>query len=224
MNTYLLPIYAVLFGYFIVGITKDRTIKNIKFLLAFSGAFLLSITVFELLPEVYQHLDTKITGLLIMLGILVQICLEFLSKGAEHGHLHIQKNNPVFPWLLFISLCVHSFLEGFPIHEDNDIVFGIIVHKIPIAILIITYLLKSGFKTFQIIGFLALFAIMTPLGTILSHNISFLSDYLNHINAIVIGIFLHVSTTILFESGEGHKFNLMKVLMISLAIASAYFM
>lgn len=224
MNTYLLPIYAVLFGYLIVLVTKDKTIKNIKFLLAFSGAFLLSITVFELLPEVYQHLDTKTTGLLIMLGILVQICLEFLSKGAEHGHLHIQENNTTFPWLLFISLCVHSFLEGFPIHEDNDMVFGIIVHKIPIAILITTYLLKSGFKIYQTIAFLVLFAIMTPLGTILSHNTTFLGHYINHINAIVIGIFLHISTTILFESSEGHKFNLMKVLVICLAIASAYFM
>ncbi|AXT20252.1 ZIP family metal transporter [Flavobacteriaceae bacterium AU392] len=223
MNTYLLPIYAVLFGYVVVWITKERTIKNIKFLLAFSGAFLLSITVFELLPEVYSNLDAKATGLFIMLGILVQILLEFLSKGAEHGHMHIQKNGKVFPWLLFISLCVHSFLEGFPIHEDNDMVYGILVHKIPIAILVTTFLIQSGFKTVQIIGFLVLFAIMTPLGTILSHNISFLTNYISYFNAIVIGIFLHISTTILFESSEGHKFNLMKVLVISLAIACAYF-
>ena len=223
MNSYLLPIYAVLFGYVIVNFTKEKTVKHIKFLLAFSGAFLLSLTIFELLPEVYAMLDTKTVGLFIMVGILAQNILEFLSKGAEHGHIHIQKDKKGFPWLLFISLCIHSFLEGFPIHHHNDMVLGVVVHKIPIAILISFYLLQSAYKTYQTIGFLVLFAIMTPLGTLASHNIEYLAKYLGYIDAIAIGIFLHVSTTILFESNEGHKFNLAKILVIVLAIACAYF-
>jgi hypothetical protein len=32
--------------------------------------------------------------------------------------------------------------------------------------------------------------------------------------AMVIGIFLHISTTILFESSDGHKFSLQKILAI----------
>ena len=39
--------------------------------------------------------------------------------------------------------------------------------------------------------------------------------------AIVIGIFLHVSTTILFESSEGHKFNAYKMFAITLGLAIA---
>jgi zinc and cadmium transporter len=34
------------------------------------------------------------------------------------------------------------------------------------------------------------------------------------IMAVVIGIFLHISTTILFESGAGHRFNLYKMAAI----------
>ena len=49
---------------------------TIKLLMAFSGAFLLSITVMHLLPDVYESKNTKI-GLFIMLGILFQIALEF---------------------------------------------------------------------------------------------------------------------------------------------------
>jgi hypothetical protein len=64
---------------------------------------------------------------------------------------------------------------------------------------------------------------MTPLGTIISNNVSMVSDYLVYINAIVIGVFLHISTTILFESSEGHKFNLNKILAIIVAVAIAYF-
>jgi zinc transporter ZupT len=223
MNKYLFPIYAVIIGYAFVYFTKHSKAKNIKLLLAFSGAFLMSLTMFDLLPEVYEQLDTKITGLFIMFGILIQIVLEFFSKGAEHGHVHIHKNSKTFPWLIFISLCLHSFLEGFPIHQHNDMVYGVLIHKIPIAILITTYLVQSDFKTLQIISFLTLFGIMTPLGTIISNNVALVSNYLVYINAIVIGVFLHISTTILFESSEGHKFNLNKILAIIVAISIAYF-
>ena len=158
-----------------------------------------------------------------MCGILLQIILEFFSKGAEHGHVHIHKDDTQFPWLLFISLCIHSFLEGFPIHEHNDMVFGVLIHKIPIAALITAFLLQSSFSKLQITGFLVVFAAMTPLGTYISNNIAFVADYVSVVNAIVIGIFLHISTTILFETGEGHKFNLSKLVAICLGVLIAYF-
>ena len=102
-------------------------------------------------------------------------------------------------------------------------VYGIIIHKIPIAILITSYLFQSDFKTYQIIAFLTVFGLMTPLGTVISNNVYLRPGLLPHINAVVIGIFLHISTTILFESSEGHKFNLNKILAIIVAVAIAYF-
>lgn len=224
MNKYLFPIYAVILGFIIVKITKNKSVKNIKLLLAFSGAFLLSLTIFDLLPEVYEHIQSRAIGLCIMAGILLQIILEFFSKGAEHGHVHVHEHHLKFPWVLFISLCLHAFLEGFPIHQHNHMVYGVLIHKIPIAILIITYLFQSGFKNSQILFFLVLFTIMTPLGTIISNNVDMVAGYIDYINAIVIGIFLHISTTILFESSEGHKFNLSKILVIVAAVGIAYFM
>ena len=223
MNIYLLPIYAVLIGIGLVALLRQKKTTYSKLLLPFSGAFLLALTLFDLLPEVYEHLEAKQTGLFIMCGILMQIILEFFSKGAEHGHVHIHKNSKAFPWLLFISLCLHAFLEGFPIHQHNDMVYSVLIHKIPIAILITTYLVQSDFKPLQILSFLTLFGIMTPLGTVISNNVAMVSDYLVYINAIVIGVFLHISTTILFESSEGHKFNLNKILAIIVAITIAYF-
>ena len=222
MNKYLLPVYAVIFGFLIAKFLKDKKTFNFKLLLAFSGAFLLSLTIFDLLPEVYEHLDAKISGVFIMFGILLQIVLEFLSKGAEHGHVHVHKNDKNFPWLLFLSLCFHAFLEGFPIHQHNDMVYGVLIHKIPIAIIITLFLLESKFKSIQIVFFLVVFALMTPLGTIISNNVTQLSEFIIYINAIVIGIFFHISTTILFESSEGHKFNLSKILVIILGICIAY--
>ena len=223
MNKYLFPIYAILIGVVIAFLTKKQKSIGTKLLLSFSGAFLLALTLFDLLAEVYEHIDAKQTGLFIMCGILLQIILEFFSKGAEHGHVHIHKDDTQFPWLLFISLCIHSFLEGFPIHEHNDMVFGVLIHKIPIAALITAFLLQSSFSKLQITGFLVVFAAMTPLGTYISNNVAFVADYVSVVNAIVIGIFLHISTTILFETGEGHKFNLSKLVAICLGVLIAYF-
>jgi len=222
MNNYLLPFYAVIFGVLIASITKNKKAWNAKLLLSFSGAFLLALTLFELLPEVYEHLDTKLTGLYIMCGIVLQIVLELFSKGAEHGHVHTHKHDTSFPWLLFISLCIHSFLEGFSIHEHNDMVYGVLIHKIPIATIISMFLFKSNYSKIQIGLFLLVFASMTPLGTMISHTWEAINNYGHAINALVIGIFFHISTTILFESGEGHKFNLSKFIAIILGVGIAY--
>jgi len=222
MNNYLLPILAVIIGVVLATISTKKRMFNTRLLLSFSGAFLLALTLFEMLPEVYDHLDSKRAGLFIMGGILLQIVLEFFSKGAEHGHIHIHKHETIFPWALFISLCIHSFLEGFSIHDHNDMVYGILIHKIPIAALISMFLLQSNYNKIQIASFLIVFAIMTPLGTLISHTVNVVQDYAYIINAFVIGIFFHISTTILFESNEGHKFNLSKLVSIVLGVVMAY--
>ncbi|MBC2846748.1 ZIP family metal transporter [Winogradskyella flava] len=223
MNKYLLPIYAIIIGVIIAFLTKRQKSIYTKLLLSFSGAFLLALTLFDLLPEVYEHLDAKQSGFFIMCGILLQIILEFFSKGAEHGHVHIHKEDTKFPWILFISLCIHSFLEGFPIHQHNDMVYGVFIHKIPIAALLTSFLLQSKYMKEQAISFILVFAAMTPLGTLVSNLSSIDPHILISINALVIGIFLHIATTILFETGEGHKFNLSKLVAICLGILIAYF-
>ena len=222
MLNIILPIFSVVLGFLVVFILKPKQPKHLKLLLAFSGAFLLSITVFHFLPEVYTS-DYKSVGLFIMIGILLQIILEFFSKGAEHGHVHISKNATTFPWLIFISLSIHSVLEGLPIEGHTNLIYGIIIHKLPVAIILSTFFLASKMSFSKSLVFLLLFALMTPLGVFLSANFSFFETYYIQISAIVIGIFLHISTTILFESNEGHTFNITKLLTIVSAVVIAYF-
>ena len=222
MNKYAFPIYAVLIGIGLILLFKQRFRSKFKLLLAFSGAFLLSLTLFELLPEVYEEIPVKAAGLLIMAGILLQVFLEFYSKGVEHGHAHHTTKHHAFPWLLFLSLSLHAFLEGFPIMQHNDMVYGVLVHKIPISMILTDFLIRSEQSRFRIIAFLTIFTLMTPLGTWVSNTTDSVNPYLMYINALVIGIFLHISTVILFESAEGHKFNLNKVLAIVLGVAIAY--
>jgi len=159
-----------------------------------------------------------------MLGILFQIILEFFSKGAEHGHVHGHDKMYQIPWLLFISLCIHAFLEGFPVSHHHDLALGIAIHHFPIAIILTTFFINASLNRNAIFFFMITFAVMTPLGTVASDFIPQLNDYYTEITAVVIGILFHISSTIIFESSEGHKFNIAKVSMIVIGIALAYFL
>ena len=220
---YLLPLLSVLIGYLIASLLKPNAKQNLKLLLAFSGSFLLSLTVMHLLPDVYES-GNKSVGIFIMCGILFQIILEFFSKGAEHGHVHGHDKITRMPWLLFISLCIHAFLEGFPVGHHHDLAYGIAIHHLPIAIILTTFFLNAQLNKTALFFFMLTFAIMTPLGTYLSDLLPILNQYYTQITAFVIGILFHISSTIIFESSEGHKFNIAKVSMIILGIVLASFL
>jgi zinc transporter ZupT len=220
---YLLPLLSVLLGFSIALWLKPQDKKNLKLLLAFSGSFLLSLTVMHLLPDVYESGNPKV-GIFIMIGILFQIILEFFSKGAEHGHVHGHDKMTQMPWLLFISLCIHALLEGFPVNHHHDLAIGIAIHHFPIAIILTTFFIHAQLNKTALFLFMLTFAIMTPLGTLVSDTFPILNDYYTEITAVVIGILFHISSTIIFESSEGHKFNIAKISVIVLGIVLASFL
>ncbi|MDD3722246.1 MAG: ZIP family metal transporter [Lutibacter sp.] len=220
--TYIALIASVLIGIIIVfGLRPSK--KTVQLLLSFSGAYLLSITILHLFPEVYAIKNANI-GLFILLGLLLQLILDFFSKGAEHGHIHVEEN-VVFPWSLLISLNIHAFMEGIPLaHNLNHehLLWAIVVHKIPISIILGTFFVSSKIPKTKAILFLILFSFMSPLGSFAGEKIQFLTTYKTEITAIIIGVFLHISTIILFETSKDHKFNLFKFIAILFGMLVAY--
>lgn len=215
-----LPFLAILIGY-VIGRYFIEKQQWITYLLSFSGAFLLGVTILELLPQVFAT-QNQFTGLYILAGLLLQLVLEYFSKGAEHGHVHIHHHKAQFPIVLFLSLSVHALIEGFPVTSNHHVLWGVVLHKIPIAIILAIYFTKAKLKPVFTIIFLFLFALMTPIGSLIAQTTEISIDQLKVINAIAIGVFLHVSTTILFESSKDHKFNFNKLITILLGIVLAY--
>ena len=219
---YLLLILAVVLSYILVVLLKPQNQYGLRLLLAFSGSLLLSLTVFELLPTVYSQTDAKSIGIFILLGILFQIFLEFYSQGLEHGHEPHSSEQRGSRILIFISLCIHALLEGIPIHGNEPILWGILVHKIPVAIVLSIFLVNLKYSRLYSLGIILIFSLMTPIGSLIAQNSTILTDYSPQLTAFVIGVFLHISTIILFESSKGHQFNTRKILVIILGIAVAY--
>ena len=218
-------------GAILADVFKSESGQRLKLLLAFSGAYLLAISAMHLLPDIYLHSghDHGI-GLFIMLGFLFQIILEFFSQGIEHGHRHkhSEGSKGLLSFGMLISLCLHSLMESVPIgtqwHTEpfNSLFWGIVLHHVPIGIVLYTTLIDEGIKNSKAVFLLFVFGMMSPLGAALGFYLPGLKHYNAQVTAFVVGMFLHISTTILFESSKNHKFNLLKLGSIVIAMILAY--
>ena len=216
---------------------KKTNSTYLKLSLAFTGSYLFAISMVHLIPGVFTS-DNLNIGYFILFGFFLQLVLEYFSQGIEHGHIHVHHSHGhknTFPVAMMAGLCIHSFLEGMPLagnfkhdHANHSLLTGILLHHLPVAFALVSMLTSSGIsKTWTIINLL-IFAMMAPAGAALSVMLSetdlfHISQYFNQIMAVVIGIFLHISTTILFESSSDHRFNLYKLVVIIFGAMLAIF-
>lgn len=233
---------VALLGALIGEFMGARLKKNLPLLLAFGGAFLLGLCFLHLLPEAFAA--NAQAGFWVIGGFLVQIALEFMSKGMEHGHVHGNR----FGLLAFISLCMHAFIEAMPFglegaeegsfvhghdhghHHGHDhghhhggggwaLLVGIGLHKLPVAIALMTILQATvkgrGKRWMWVIAFA-----LTPMaGIALAGFLPQDSATFGALNGLLVGILLHIATTILFETADGHEFNGKKFVTVLLGLA-----
>lgn len=229
MSSYLFLIGSVLAGAILGTVLKDRKGFQVKFLLTFSGAYLLSIGVFHLLPEIYETHSHSI-GLWIMGGFFIQLFLEVFSKGIEHGHSHVEWfHKRGIPMTIIISLFVHALIESLPVgahHEElsrDAMLWGIVIHKLPVSLILYTMLSEVLDSRLRVVMVMIGFALIAPLGVYLGDNLQVLQEYYRELTALTLGLFIHISTTILFESSQSHKFHLKKFITILIAVFVAWF-
>lgn len=218
---------AFLGGLSIFLIKSDKT-NFLKLILSFSGAYLFAITVLHLIPDAYSGPDSREIGVFILIGFLFQVFLEQFSEGVEHGHMHKHSHSHAFPFGIMISLCLHAFLEGMPLAKEhhNELIFGIALHHIPAGFALASILVQNHINKKSTIFYVCIFALMAPIGYYVSLGLSNgsiggIETYFNKIMGIVIGIFFHISTTILFESSADHKINTRKMIAVLLGIGIA---
>jgi len=231
INSLILFLSAFLGGILIFFLPRLKE-KKFDFLLIFAGSYLFSITIIHILPEVYaQYQNSLQIGILILLGFFLQMVLGVLSTGIEHGHIHHISKNERFltPSVLLIGLGLHAFLEGtilaHPVSSNihnhaGGILFGIILHKIPAALALMVIISAYSKKTVVAITYLVIFSLCSPLGLIFTsivgeHHVFSIKE-MSWLYAIVSGSFLHISTTIFFESNPQHKLKVPRLLIVFL--------
>ena len=128
-----------------------------------------------------------------------------------------------FPFGIFGGLFLHSIIEGIPVAnaESHNFMWAIFVHNIPVSMILFSALCQHTESYFRRFLFMTLFALAAPIGYFLGKH-TLISNYSLEMSAIVSGIFLHISTVILFEANEGHQFNLKKFASILVGFILAY--
>ena len=202
--------------------------KNLPLLLSFGGAFLLGLCFLHLLPEAF--VANGHAGFWVIGGFLIQIGLEYLSQGIEHGH--VQDNR--FGLLAFISLCHHACIEAMPFglegagevvhahdhhhhhHGEGNwaLLLGIGMHKLPVAIALMTILRATVGQRMRRWAWILVFALTPLAGIFMAGHLPQNPATFGALNGLVVGILLHIATTILFETADGHEFNGRKFLTV----------
>ena len=142
----------------------------------------------------------------------------------DHGRHHSHSHQSVSALVLLIALCVHAFLEGGMLaqpaqmgsmYDMNAILLGIALHRAPAAFALMTVLASQLHSKSKALPHLIVFSFAAPVGLILSTYFvesEILSEVgLIYLYALVCGNFLHISTTIVFESSPEHRFNAKKM-------------
>ncbi|HSZ24775.1 MAG TPA: ZIP family metal transporter [Cytophagaceae bacterium] len=238
-NISVLLITTLLAGLAVLLIPK-LNIHKFRMLLSFSGAYLFSITVIHILPELFHEAaNMRLTGAYVLAGFFLQMILEYFSSGVEHGHIHLDHNHEHahhshLPYSMFISLCLHSFLEGtllmHPFHThahegSQTLLIGLVLHKIPESFALISILIFGLKNKYLAIALLIVYSLCSPAGLITSdllfNELKFNETIFQFLFAIVAGNFLYISTTIFFETSPDHKFKISRLVLLILAAVMA---
>jgi zinc transporter ZupT len=243
-NSTVLFLSSLLAGLSVLLIPK-LNINKFKVLLSFSGAYLFSITVIHILPELFHEAASmQLAGVYVLAGFFLQMILEFFSSGVEHGHIHLEPHkagehsHTHLPYSIFISLCVHSFLEGtlltHPFHHHHhevdgghahSLLLGLIMHKIPEAFALFSILVFGLKKRFTALALLVFYSLCSPLGLLTSdymfHHLNIDESIFQILFALVAGNFLYISTTIFFETSPDHKFKISRLAVLILGALMA---
>lgn len=213
-------------------LTNKLDDKRMHLLLAFSGAFLLGITCLHLLPETFSDLPQR-AGVYLLVGFFLQLVIQRATHGVEHGHAHINgagRHIPVLP--IVAGLTLHAFMEGLPLGfnyrsaaTNPSLYLAVAAHKLPEAMLL-AILLRQAFSQQKALIIVIIFALVTPasamLATRLGMSYGAMSRTVTAFIPIVAGAFIHISTTIFFESGtRQHLLTMKKVGAILLGITLA---
>jgi zinc transporter ZupT len=92
---------------------------------------------------------------------------------------------------------------------------GIVLHRTPAAFALMTVLVHQLNSRTKALPYLLIFSLAAPAGLLVSSLLAesslLTASGLNLLYAVVSGNFLHISTTIVFESSPEHKFNARKL-------------
>ncbi len=209
----------------------------------FSSAYLLTITITHLVPELLElsgvatfhrghvsHVHEEAHGnpylalLLVILGFLLHRILEIFTKGIDHGN--VPTGVRINPLVLLLSISIHAFIEGCVLlfNSEWSVLFAIIVHKVPAGFILGSMIFmkyKSSVKAWLL---MAAFCLASPMGYLLTNwglqqpGLGGMEPYLL---ALVTGTFLQLSLVLIWERFKERSLGYKESVYIGLGVLAA---
>lgn len=141
----------------IIIIKTSNSKRIVDFSVSIGFGVIISLIVFDLLPECFETINDKynliisivIILILILIGILI---LKILDKFIPDHDTHNKNNLIHVGFITSLALIIHNFLEGMVIYTsfNNDHRFGILLglgvsmHNIPLGMSITSFFYEKG--------------------------------------------------------------------------------
>lgn len=189
------------FGSFF-GVCKKYNERQLRYMLSFAAGVMISVSVFELLPESYK----KISPGLVLLGLLSGgLVMHFLNKLVPHYHhsrFGFERKIERFKRLaifIFLGIFIHNLPEGIavgigalPGYDFSVLIaLAIAIHDVPEAICVaapLYYSTGSKLKSF-LLTFLTV--VPTVVGFLLIYY------FLKNISGVVLGIIISATAGVM---------------------------
>ena len=205
MDTTLLWFSLVLFvvPVLVGGVTLLRPWSDelLHLFLSFGTGIFLGAVFVHLLPEAMAGNAGRLSSLMILGGFLLIFFVErFLISRGEIGG---EGSHQIVSVTAFIGLSLHSLIEGLAlalgsrVTELRNVLFAsILAHKAPAAFALGSLLALAGIRRRSALGWLMLFAVMTPLGAVVLSGIfgNVSAGTLQALTGLVTGSFMYVAT------------------------------
>ena len=101
---------------------------------------------------------------------------------------------------------------------------GLVLHKVPVSMVLMAMMVESHVPRRQAWLVLVFFGLAPLAGMVIFEGLlhwlpsELMVSFPGMMQAMVVGILLHIGTTVLFEAGEGHAFNKKKFLATCLGL------
>jgi ZIP family zinc transporter/zinc and cadmium transporter len=184
-------------------------LRVIEILLALGAGFMLSVTIIEILPEVFQRGGNS-AALYVLMGYM----LVHLSQHTATQHFHFGEEthqvSEAAGLTALLGLLLHTFFDGVAIasgfavsRELGFLLFlAIFLHKLPEGVTIASLQVAGGRTPAQAIGSAALLGLATVAGVLVTDWVSFLAV---HGLAVSGGVTLYVAASNLVPEFQGKR-------------------
>lgn len=178
----------------VLGGVVNKAVKQVNKLYVYSGALVLGIILFEIVPESSKTFDWIGVSISVLIGLVLMHQIHLLTESLQ-AKLSKTRAISFATVFLVVAIAIHNLPSGIAISSNsvnqnlsNEIIFSFVIHQIPEGLALFLSLVSVGSAFYSIISFvsLSLFLVLCFFLALLLGEQTLFQD--NRLRAIFMGV------------------------------------